>query len=224
MSNSRRRILVFAKAPQPGDVKTRLQSCLSPFDCAQLHRSLTAHTLQVVCDSELAPVELWCTPTTEHPFFLECVELFPVRLQLQDGGDLGARMKRAFRGTLTACEHVLIVGTDCAVLDRAYLLSAFDALQSGDDVVLGPAEDGGYVLIGANRIHDALFGKIDWGSDQVLCQTREVLKELRWSWSELEPLWDIDRPADFSRLLKIPPWGSLCSSFTEKTVNRSYQV
>lgn len=204
-----RRIIVFAKAPRPRDAKTRLGGVLSGRGRAELQRTLSLHTLSTVCRSGLAPVELWCTPAVDHRFFLECAECFPVQLHRQQGDDLGARMYGALGQALAQCKQVILVGTDCPKLDQPYLRSAFDALQSGCELVIGPAEDGGYVLIGATRIHGSLFDSITWGSSRVLQQTRTALQELGWSWAELAPRWDVDRPRDLLRLMAEPQWGFL---------------
>ena len=95
---------------------------------------------------------------------------------------------------------VILVGADCPLLEARHLASAFDWLQQGEDAVLGPAEDGGYVLLGLRRVNRALFRDIPWGGDQVLALTRQRLAQLGWRWRELEPLWDLDRPADLDRL------------------------
>ena len=199
-----RRILVFAKAPIEGQVKTRLYPYLSPRACADLQRKLSSHTLHSACESQLAPVELWCTPNTSHPFLRDCAERFGIPQRLQRGSDLGERMLHALSHSLRNDKQVLLIGTDCPAIDRTYLSTAFDAMQRGNDVVLGPAEDGGYVLIGARRVDAALFYGIDWGTDTVLAHTRAALRRLEWSWTELKPLWDVDRTDDLSRLRTHP--------------------
>ncbi len=199
-----RRILVFAKAPIEGQVKTRLSPHLSPRACADLQRNLSLHTLHSACESQLAPVELWCTPNTSHPFLCDCAERFDIPQRLQRGADLGERMLHALSHSLRNDKQALLIGTDCPAINRAYLSTAFDTLQRGNDVVLGPAEDGGYVLIGVRRVAAALFCEIDWGTARVLEQTRAALRRLEWSWTELEPLWDVDRTDDISRLRAHP--------------------
>ena len=202
--NLTRGILVFAKAPVAGQVKTRLHTHLSPSACAELQRKLSLRILQSACESRLAPVELWCTPTTSHPFVRECVERFPIQLRLQRGSDLGKRMQHALNYSLRNYEQVVIIGTDCPLIDKAYLNSAFNALQRGRDVVIGPAEDGGYVLLGVQRFSKSLFDGISWGTNQVLKQTRAALQRLGWSWTELKPLWDVDRGDDLLRMRAHP--------------------
>ncbi len=203
MKPHKRRIIIFAKAPEPGRVKTRLQPYLDPVTCANLHEIFTAITLSIACQSQLAPVELWVTPTLKHPFFQDCVRRFPIDINLQTGSNLGARMHFALKQSLLQCETVVIIGTDCPTIDATYLRKAFDILGTGIDIVLGPARDGGYVLIGARRTHSALFSNVDWGSNKVLAQTQAALHRLGWSWATLNTLQDIDRPEDLSSLARI---------------------
>lgn len=195
---SSQRILVFAKAPIPGCVKTRLQPELSPTEAAKLHKAMVLNSLSMVCTSQLAPVELWIDG--EHPFFQECIEQYPIKTIKQYGMDIGTRMQHAFNQTLSESDAALIIGTDCPVLEKKHLKSAFAALKSGRDIVLLPAYDGGYVLMAARRIDASLFHNISWGTHRVMAQTRHALSRLDWTWTELDTLWDIDRPQDLQRL------------------------
>ena len=94
----------------------------------------------------------------------------------------------------------VLIGSDCPSLKPADLRAAARALHAGADAVLSPAEDGGYALIGVRRAARGLFTGIEWGSAQVLAQTRRRLRRLRWQWTELRTLWDVDRPEDVARL------------------------
>ena len=94
---------------------------------------------------------------------------------------------------------VVLIGGDCPVLQAEHLLQTLDWLKGGCDAVIGPAEDGGYVLLGLNKSSPELFRGIAWGGDSVLDETRSRLQGLGWQWRELEPLWDLDRPADLDR-------------------------
>ena len=200
MNSHQRRILIFAKAPEPGLVKTRLQTHLDPVACANIHKILTTNTLSVACQSHLALVELWVTPSFDHPFFENCERLFPIKFNIQRGISLGERMHLALKQSLVECKTAVIIGTDCPTITKAYLKKAFDMLETDKDIVLGPANDGGYVLIGARRTHSALFSNIAWGSSRVLAQTQTALDYLGWSWAKLDSLQDIDRPQDLSSL------------------------
>ena len=115
-------------------------------------------------------------------------------------GDLGTRMALALESALAAGSPALLIGCDCPVLTPAYLREAAAALAEGNDAVFGPAEDGGYALIGAARSPSAqLFEDIAWGTSTVMQATRARLARGNWRWRELELLWDLDRPEDLLR-------------------------
>ena len=210
-------IIQFAKAPVVGQVKTRMQPHLNAEQCADLHRRLVSHTFHKLISDKVAPVELWVGGEDAEGFFTELVTDAkshsgsgdtddsgepgrPPNIVAQSGKDLGERMYRAFEQALTRSRPVILVGSDCPFFSRDYFTTAIEFLHSGQDAVLGPAEDGGYVMMGLNRVSPALFHNIDWGSAQVLTQTRERLVEQGWQWREMPPLADIDEPKDLVRL------------------------
>ncbi|MBI5461445.1 MAG: TIGR04282 family arsenosugar biosynthesis glycosyltransferase [Gammaproteobacteria bacterium] len=213
------RILVFCKPPIPGQAKTRLIPALGAQGAADLHAELVRATLARAVRSELAPVELWVSAEPEHAFFQQMHAEFACAVLTQHGDDLGARMAQALETALADAEFAVLIGTDCPALDADYLAQACAALADradrtdGADAVLGPAEDGGYVLIGLRRFdrrsgprsdrgfdYSALFADIPWGTSAVLEQTRQRLAGLGWSVRELPALWDVDRPEDLPRL------------------------
>ena len=199
--------MVFARAP--GEAKTRLIPALGEAGVAALHRRLVMHCLRAARDSRLGPVELWCAPDTSDPFFRECERRLGASLHAQGDGDLGARMQRAFESALAGAERAILVGSDIPALSPRYLRDADQALARGDDAVIGPAEDGGYALIGLSRCDPELFRDIPWGGSEVLAQTRRRLVALSWRSSELPVLWDVDRPEDLGRLPEEMREGSM---------------
>ncbi len=123
--------------------------------------------------------------------------LHGLTLHQQRGEDLGERLLAASADALGRADSVALIGSDCPELDTAYLAQAFDALRStGVDAVLGPAADGGYVLLALRRAEPALFTEMPWGGDQVAAITRERMAALGWRWRELPVLRDVDRPPD----------------------------
>jgi len=194
------RVMVFAKAPTPGEAKTRLIPALGAAGAAALHRRLVMHCLRAARESRLGPVELWCAPDTSDPFFRECERRLGANLRAQGKGDLGARMQRAFESALARAARAILVGSDIPALSARYLRDADQALVRGDDAVIGPAEDGGYALIGLSRCDPELFRDVPWGGPEVLAETRRRLAALSWRSSELPVLWDVDRPEDLERL------------------------
>lgn len=199
------RILIFAKAPLVGRVKTRLFGALSPAHSASLHARMLVWVLQRTVEAELAPVELFCTPDGGHPLFIELAARYPIRRRVQGQGDLGERMALAARSALVDCRRVVLIGTDCPLLDGDYLGQLFARLGGDCSVVIGPAEDGGYVALGLSRYDRRVFEGIEWGTDQVLAQTRRRLDELGWGYALMPPLWDVDRPPDLERLRRTLP-------------------
>jgi len=193
-------LIVFAKAPIPGKVKTRLIPSIGANAAASLHEELAFHSLLKAIHSDVGLVELWCSPSTNHPFFNHCTEKFHLRLYEQTEGDLGRRMAYAFGQTFKRVSSAILIGTDCPSLTQDDLKEAAEILKNGTDAVIGPAEDGGYVLIGLCHFAPELFTGISWGTDLVLEQTRARLQSLGWRWHELKERWDVDRPEDLERL------------------------
>ncbi|MDP2640597.1 MAG: TIGR04282 family arsenosugar biosynthesis glycosyltransferase [Betaproteobacteria bacterium] len=184
--------MIFAKAPTPGRVKTRLTPALGESGAAELQRQLIERTLRTAVAAGLGTIELWCAPGPDDPFFAACAERHGVGLQAQGEGDLGMRMARALEFALAAGSPALLIGCDCPALTAAYLREAAAALAGGNDAVLGPAEDGGYVLIGLARSPLAqLFEDIAWGTASVMQETRTRLARGNWRWHELALLWDV---------------------------------
>lgn len=194
------RILVFARAPVAGSVKTRLARDIGAQKAAELYTDWLRETVRMCVSSALTPVELWCTPDTGHRVFTSLHNEYAVELVAQPDGDLGARMQTALRRALEQNEFALLIGTDCPAMDGSYLARACQELDAGRDLVVGPAEDGGYVLLGARKLDDSLFQGIAWGSDRVLQQTRTRIDTLGYNYAELPELWDVDRMEDLQRL------------------------
>ncbi len=194
-------LVQFAKAPRPGTVKTRLRSALGDEGCLALHCALVRQVFDTQKRGHIAHQELWWSEP--HTFFEELLGDTTVVARNQHGADLGERMAFAFADRLQHYAKVVLIGSDCPAIDPDYIRSAFLAL---DEVpaVLGPAEDGGYVLIGLTVAAPVLFSGIPWGSEQVLTRTRERLGGMGWQWRELDILPDIDRPEDLQHLMGHP--------------------
>jgi rSAM/selenodomain-associated transferase 1 len=195
-------LIVFAKAPQPGRVKTRLVPLLGERGAARLHARMIEKTLQIARAARFARVELHCAPSTRHAVFTRLARRYSILLRAQGRGNLGARMLAACRRALSTAKGVVLIGTDCPVLRAGDLRAAARALRSVD-AVLSPAEDGGYALIGLRRVSPRLFSGIEWGTGTVLADTRRRLRELGWRSRELRTVWDVDRPEDYRRLVRL---------------------
>jgi rSAM/selenodomain-associated transferase 1 len=192
-------IVLLAKAPQPGRVKTRLIPLLGKDGAAALQARLIEHALGTIDRAGFGRAELHGDPAAD-PFFQLCADRYGTAVHAQCAGDLGARMHHAFAGT-SRRSGALLIGSDCPALTAEHLRNAAAALESGHDAVLVPVEDGGYSLIGLARCDERVFEGISWGTSSVLDQTRERLSAIRWHWAELETLWDVDTADDYERLL-----------------------
>ncbi len=197
-------ILVFAKAPEPGQVKTRLIPTMGAEGAALLHAALTERVLTTACATGF-PVQLCVAPDCDHAFFQSCAEDFEVTLAPQLAvDDLGARMLHALNSALKSHKRALLIGADCPSLAAKHLKEAARQLES-HDVVLTPAEDGGYVLIGARRTDSAMFRDIVWSRADVLARQRTALSAAGLGWHEMETLWDVDRVEDLAKLKTLKP-------------------
>lgn len=192
-------MLVFAKPPLPGQVKTRLAAAIGHERAAALYARMVTATVSLAVEALLAPVEVHVSSDAQHSLFVSLQRRHGIAVKRQTGADLGRRMDGALRGALRHSRFAVLIGTDCPVMSADYLARACRALESGRDAVIGPAEDGGYVLLGV-RVTDArLFEDIPWSSDQVLSRTRTRLQALGYDYTELDTLWDLDRPQDLLR-------------------------
>ena len=201
----RSRILVFAREPLLGKVKSRLAVEIGAQEALAVYRAMLARLGQLLNQAQVAAWDLCVTSNCSHKDFVSICN--KTNITLQSGQDLGARMDIAIRQTLQRenVESVVLIGTDCPAVTERYLDQALLALESGVDVVLGPAEDGGYVLVGMRRPITAVFEDIPWGTDQVMSRTLEALKANELSYELLDMLWDVDRPEDLVRLQSLVP-------------------
>lgn len=201
-------VAVFARAPVAGAAKTRLIPLLGPEGAAAAHQAMVLRALETACTATQGNVSLWTAGDATHPFFGHCVKHFRLSSHPQCSADLGQRMAACLHTLLAHHEAVLLIGTDCPVLSVNDLQDAASALKTGAEMVFTPAEDGGYVLVGARQgvrsaALDHAFSGIDWSTAQVMAQTRERMAETGWSQGhevrEMPMRWDVDEPADYLR-------------------------
>ena len=189
---TRQLLIVFIKNPVLGKVKTRLASSIGEVEALTVYNKLLDHTLniskplsvdKVVYYSEFIPGnDLWSASGFSQ--------------ELQQGDDLGERMMNAFiKAFQQRYERVAIIGSDCLDLTTNILTDAYDELNKRD-VVVGPALDGGYYLLGMRSLHRELFLNKTWSTDTVLNDTLENIRELTFSFSLLPLLRDIDNEQD----------------------------
>ena len=202
MSTATTRIVIFAKAPVPGKVKTRLVPALGEIGAALLARRMLADTVDRALATGLANTELCASP---HPADPQWAGLLPTGVCLtgQGVGDLGQRLAAAAARVIDGGERVLLIGTDCPDLDSARLCEAA-ALLDQHDAVIFPAHDGGYVLLGLVRTDPSLFADIAWSTSSVAATTIARIRTLGWSLYIGDALSDIDEPADLDRAQALP--------------------
>jgi hypothetical protein len=193
-------LLVFAKAPEPGQVKTRLAPALGAGPAAVLAARLARRTVAEATRAGLSSVTLCAAPDTRHPFFEMLQRQHGVELAGQGEGSLGARMHRALDRALRDHDAAVLVGTDIPGLSADDLVQAAACLEGGADAVLGPAEDGGYWLIGLQRSDAFLFDDMSWGGAEVLAETRRRMEARGMRVACVAERWDVDRPEDLVRL------------------------
>lgn len=189
-------IIVFAKAPVAGQVKTRLCPPLTPDEAASLHGSLVLDMLERCQSLRGYDCILAGTPSSHHPFFRAMEARFKIPVWDQTGEDLGARMASAFKKALgSPYRSVVVIGTDIPGINGPILTAAVKGLQD-HDVVLGPTMDGGYYLIGLRTPVPALFENIPWSTDQVFALTEQKIQALGLSLEMLPKLRDLDTVED----------------------------
>lgn len=192
-------VIIMAKAPIPGYAKRRLAPLLGAAGAADLARRLLDHAVQQATSAGFDTVELCAAPDTSHPAFRRLQAQHRLRLTAQGAGSLGDRMHRALSRALLTHERALLIGTDAPALDAAMLQRAARALEKADAVFV-PAFDGGYALVGLRQPSLALFQRVAWSTSQVMHQTRERAAAAGLHLAELEPVSDIDVPADLAHL------------------------
>lgn len=197
------KLAVFTKFPEAGCVKTRLIPALGAQGAAELHSQMVQHTLEHVMElGRMRKVEahVRCAGATPDEFTSQFGAMLPY--ESQSAGDLGARMHDAFGIMLRSASTAVIIGTDCPELNASLLDRAFDSLRT-NDVVLGPAFDGGYYLIGLRRPIPHLFQDISWSSEHVLAETLCRASLLGLNVHLLPELSDVDEPKD------LPIWDAV---------------
>jgi len=183
------RIVVFLKAPRPGQVKTRLAASIGQEAACEAYLELADTFLAQL--ATFPEVELRFAPEGA----IQEIERFKKhsewRLKPQGEGDLGQRMERAVEESLSEVDAVICIGTDCPYVRKTDLDQAFDIL-SKKDAVLGPALDGGYWAIGMRKPEATLFQDMPWSTPEVLAITRQRLQVAGMSFRELRQLEDVD--------------------------------
>lgn len=192
-----RRLCIFARAPVRGQVKRRIAKDLGDDTAFAAHVHLVERTLERCAVEDDYAVEL-CIGDGEldDPLIQRWNDRFRITLTQQVGAELGSRMAHALSESLAAGAIPVLIGSDCPTIDHDYVMTAFTHLEAVD-VVLGPAEDGGYGLIGLKRVAGDLFNDMPWGSSGVLGATLERARSAGLSVAQLAPVQDVDTSSDW---------------------------
>ena len=177
-------------------MKTRLAEDIGDKNAVSIYSSLLMNTLNNAHIST-GKTYLYCYPNVDHPVLKKYAEKYNLKMREQSTGNLGDKMFNAIDSHINFDKKVILIGTDCPEIDADYIQQAFNQLNQDNDIVLGPTEDGGYALIGANKINKSIFEKINWSTNQVLKQTIDNLTNLGWSYSCLSKVKDLDVLQDF---------------------------
>lgn len=194
---SHQRLIIFYRNPELGKVKTRLAATVGDEMALAVYLRLASHTREITEGVDVDAVVYY-----SHSLDTEDQWLGFDRA-VQTGGDLGTRMKNAFQESFAlGYQSVCIIGTDCWELTEAHLVKAFEQCKQ-HDVVIGPAADGGYYLLGMNKLYPELFENKKWSTDSVFADTLHNIQDRKLSFCVLEELHDVDEekdlPSDWQR-------------------------
>jgi rSAM/selenodomain-associated transferase 1 len=185
-------LIIFAKNAEYGKVKTRLAATIGNEQALLVYQKLSEHTIAITNKISADKIVYYSDSIVENDEWKNNI----YQKKLQSGNNLGDRMKNAFKSSFTAgYQKVIIIGTDCFELNEGLISIAFEKTND-DDLVLGPAKDGGYYLLGMKNFYPSLFENIEWSSVKVLKQTLSAAMRLNLSVFLLPQLSDIDQEAD----------------------------
>lgn len=190
--NENRTLIIFARNPILGQLKTRLEVSLGKEKTLEVYKELLEIVYNYTKDLPMKKIIYWDGGIPEDTIF----ENGKYSHKDQVIGDLGFKMKAAFEEEFQTSNSICIIGSDCIELDKSILLSAFDLLEESD-IVIGPALDGGYYLLAMKHFYPSVFDGIDWGSEKVLTQTLEQISKLGLHCKSLRKLRDLDTIEDY---------------------------
>lgn len=189
-------IIIFAKFPKHGNVKTRLAKTLGESFATNFYVSCSEHTFKECLRLSKHSVPFLFYPDKEHSNELKSWAGNKFIYKIQEGDDLGSRMRNAFTEVFkNNFEKVLIIGTDIPDLSSGLINHALSELDT-NEIVIGPSTDGGYYLLGMKKFHPDLFNNIKWSSEEVLNKTMNIINQLNLNFNLLPKLMDIDTEKD----------------------------
>ncbi len=195
-SYTKNAIIIFAKSPTSGPVKTRLQSLLRPETAVRLAEAFLHDAIETARRLTAAQLFLACSPSQRDPCFQKLAQRYRITLIDQKGKDLSQRMREAFREIKgRGFQKILIIGSDLPTLPSSHLQQAFRFLRQ-HEVVIGPSLDGGYYLIGISHQIPPIFDDIPWSTERVFVMTMKKILKAKLSCGLLPFWYDVDRPED----------------------------
>jgi uncharacterized protein len=221
-------LILMAKAPLEGEVKTRLIGELSPAEVTELYINFLRDTFalmeEVQDERETISLALCYTPAGEEEAF-EIVEREGSLMLAQRGEDLGERLSNCFMDFFDlGFESVVVIGADSPTLPADYLFEAFDRLADEDDVVIGPAEDDGYYLVGMRKFRREIFEDIPWGTGGVLSATNDRVRDAGLNLHLLPAWYDVDTPAELARLKEELKSDKVTAKFTSRLLAKHQSI
>ena len=204
MTNSTQKntLIIFLKYPEAGKVKTRLAKDVGVQRAAKFYSQMAKEIIENVSDNDSYRTTIFYNPPGKENEIRNWIEKKEVLFSPQRGDTLGDKITDAFAQIFSSgSDKAVIIGTDCVDVSSETIIQAMNALDDVD-VVLGPAEDGGYYLSGSNSHIPGIFQEIEWSTDRVLHQTLERLKEMKLSYELLKTLKDIDTLEDLNAQTK----------------------
>ena len=193
-------LVLFAKAPIAGEVKTRLQPEITPENSARLQEAMIKDSISLMSEINNVEKTIYFLPIEKKYVFEKFIDGLPFHLNCQNGVDLGKKMANSFHDLFNkGFFRVVVIGTDSPTLPKEYISKAFIDLNKAD-LVIGPSIDGGYYLIGFKEKVLPVFSPVEWGSNKVLLQTEELIKKHNLKLSLLPVHYDIDTIEDLRYL------------------------
>lgn len=195
----KRAIIIMAKAPLAGTVKTRLQPFLSAEQCAQLAACFLRDTINKAKTLKIQLIIAY-SPAGEIDYFRRWADEKTSFVE-QKGGDLGEKMFSAFQFAFARkTEALVMIGTDSPTFPAGFIEQAFELLETDSDAVLGKTEDGGFYLLGLRKLDEKIFEAVEWSSPKAFEQVRANIMNLSWRPSEVPRWYDIDEAKDLEQL------------------------
>ena len=194
-------VALFTRISVPGGVKKRIAIRSDAQLAMRAHQFMLKNTLKVLVSSPALTFQIWVAGELQHLNSGDPLSPYQAQLRLQRGDSLGDRMAYTIGYNASNGAKTVLIGSDCPAMNVDYIQAAFSCLNTGADLVVGPAEDGGYVLIGMHELHLPIFRGIDWGSSRVLKQTLKVARDMGLNVCLLDTLSDVDRVEDLINLI-----------------------